>query len=72
MENGAVMKEGCTVDVSIADEKKKDVVIAKDIYVAVIDMVENVGIVVVPKQADIAKFAGLVLLAFLNRERMYY
>ena len=49
MENGAVIKEDCTVNISIVDKKKKDIVIAKDIYIAVIDIVENVGITVVPK-----------------------
>jgi hypothetical protein len=73
VEDRAVMKkEGCAVDISITDEKKEEVVITKDICVAVIDIVENVGIVVVPKQADIAESTRLVLLAFLNRERMHY
>ena len=72
MEDRAVTKEeGCAVDVSIVDEKKEEVVIAEDICVAVMDMVENVGIAVVPKQADIAESAGPVLLAFSNRERMH-
>jgi hypothetical protein len=73
VEDRAVTKEeGCAVNISIADKKKEEVVIAKDIYIAVMDIVENMGIVVVPKQADIAKSARLVLLAFLNRERMHY
>ena len=71
MENRAVIKEGCTVNVSIIDKKKENIVIAKDIYIAVINMVENVGIAVVPKQANIAESARLVLLTFLNRERMH-
>ena len=50
IEDRAVTKEkGCTVDISITDKKKEEVVIAEDIYIAVIDMVENVGIAVVPK-----------------------
>ena len=42
-------EEGYTVNISIADKKKEEVVITEDIYIAVIDMVENVGIAVVPK-----------------------
>ena len=64
-------EEGCTINISIADKKKEEVVIAEDIYVAIMDMVENIGIVVVPKQANIAESAGPILLAFSNRERMH-
>jgi hypothetical protein len=73
VEDRAVTKEeGYTVNISIANKKKEEVVITKDIYIAVMDIVENMGITVVPKQADIAESTRLVLLAFLNRERIYY
>jgi predicted CoA-binding protein len=73
VEDRAVMKEkGYAVNISITNKKKEEVVIAKDIYIAIIDIVENVGIVVVLKQANIVESARLVLLTFSNRERMYY
>jgi hypothetical protein len=73
VEDRAVIKEkGCAINISIADKKKEEVVIAEDICVAIMDIVENIGIAVVPKQADIAESARLVLLAFSNRERMHY
>jgi hypothetical protein len=72
VEDRAVTKEeGCTINISIADKKKEEVIIAKDICVAVMDIIKNVGIAVVPKQADIAESTGPVLLAFSNRERMH-
>jgi hypothetical protein len=72
VEDRVVMKEkGYTVNISITDKKKEEVVITKDICVAVIDIVENVGIMVVFKQADIVESTRLVLLTFLNRERMH-
>ena len=49
MENGAVTKKNYAIDIFIADKKKEDIIIAKNICVAVIDMVENIGITVVPK-----------------------
>jgi uncharacterized protein YfbU (UPF0304 family) len=50
VENRVVIKEkGYTVNISIVDKKKEEVVITEDICVAVIDIVENVGIMVVPK-----------------------
>ena len=49
VKNRVVIKEGCTVNVFIADKKKENIIIAEDIYIAVIDIVENIGIAVVPK-----------------------
>jgi hypothetical protein len=71
-DKAVIKKEGCTINISITDKKKEEVVIIKDIYIAVMDIVKNIGIMVVLKQTDIAKSVRLVLLIFLNRERMHY